>query len=174
MFNVGKLSDGYRLLQTLVNQSAIERKRVEIDEEEVLPPEVKLTSLNSILDDDNGVESVKFHGAISEQIELKKMLGKRSRRAPKLESIEIPTRQIRPRYSADDTLNDDIREKLTSSFLESCQMMEDPSPSAILNVYKSVLQKIQVPKLCRTSTQVDAQESHLCKLVTDIEPTVWF
>ncbi len=70
MFNVGKLSDGYRLLQTLVNQSAIERKRVEIDEEEVLPPEVKLTSLNSILDDDNGVESVKFHGAISEQIDL--------------------------------------------------------------------------------------------------------
>ena len=26
MFNVGKLSDGYRLLQTLVNQSALERK----------------------------------------------------------------------------------------------------------------------------------------------------
>jgi hypothetical protein len=135
---------------------------------------VKLTSLNSILDDDNGVESVKFHGAVSEQIELKKMLGKRSRRVQKVESIEIPTRQIRPRYSADDTVADDLRKNLSSSFLESCQMMEDPSPTAILNVYKSVLEKFLVPKLCRSLAQVDAQEGHLCKLVMDIEPTVWF
>lgn len=111
---------------------------------------MKLTSLNSILDDDNGVESVKFHGAVSEQIELKKMLGKRSRRAQKVESIEIPTRQIRPRYSADDLVADDLRKNLSSSFLESCQMMEDPSPTAILNVYKSVLQKFLIPKLCRS------------------------
>jgi hypothetical protein len=90
--------------------SALERKSLDVEDEEV--HEVKLTSLNSILDDDNAIEQVKFHGAISEQTELKKILGKRSRRQPKIETLEITKREIRPKYT-DDVAADDIREKLT-------------------------------------------------------------
>ncbi len=53
MFNVGKLSDAYRLLQTLVNMSVLERKNNIIEDEEV---SVKEPTLNSILEDDNAVE----------------------------------------------------------------------------------------------------------------------
>jgi hypothetical protein len=78
MFNVGKLHDAYRLLQTLVNMSALERVNNCVDEAEPEPEVIKeSTNLNSILDDDNAVTQVKFHGAVSEYQELKKLLGKR-------------------------------------------------------------------------------------------------
>jgi hypothetical protein len=84
MFNVGKLSDAYRLLQTLVNMSVLERKNNIIEDEEV---SIKEPTLNSILEDDNAVEQVKFYGSITEQTELKKLLGKRGRRVPKIEQL---------------------------------------------------------------------------------------
>lgn len=68
--------------------SAIERKNNKVEDDEVV--EIKEpSSLNSILEDDNAVETVKFYGAVSEQNELKKLLGKRSRRISKVEILEI-------------------------------------------------------------------------------------
>lgn len=80
--------------------SAIERKNNQVEDDDVL--EIKEpSSLNSILEDDNAIETVKFSGAITEQNELKKLLGKRSRRIPKIETLEIVKRDVRPKYSED-------------------------------------------------------------------------
>ena len=60
MLNVGKLNDAYRLLQTLLNASVIE-KQDNIPEEE---SENTNQNINSILEDDNALEQIKFTGAI--------------------------------------------------------------------------------------------------------------
>lgn len=114
--------------------SALERKGVPEEEEEVTPEVKEPTNLNSILDCDNAVEQVRFYGAVTEQTELKKLLGKRSRRPPKIEQLEIVKREVRPRTSTDFTSSalvapdDNIRGKLMQAFMEACQMLDEPSP----------------------------------------------
>lgn len=54
MLNVGKLNDSYRLLQTLLNVSALENQQQ--NPEEVIDTNNTVQNLNSILDDDNAIE----------------------------------------------------------------------------------------------------------------------
>jgi len=63
-------------------------------------------SLNSILEDDNDEQQLtKFQGAISEQVEAKKILGKRIKRPVKIEEISnlfpAPLRPTRPSEASD-------------------------------------------------------------------------
>ncbi len=114
MLNVGKLNDAYRLLQTLLNASVVEKQQMVPEEES----ENTHQNLNSILEDDNAVEQVKFSGAISEQKELKKLLGKRSRHISKVEQLQIAKKPTIP--SLVDIQADDMRSKLLTAFIEAC------------------------------------------------------
>lgn len=65
-----------------------------------------------------------------------------------------------------------LKEKLLTAFIEACQSF-DPSPQTILNLYKVILRKIQVSKLCDNVVGIDGQETILLQLISEIEPTVW-
>jgi len=135
MLNVGKLNDAYRLLQTLLNASVIEKQQTVTDEES----ENTNQNINSILEDDNALEQIKFTGAISEKKELKKLLGKRSRHISKAEHLQISKRPATPNVI--DINYEDVRGKLLTAFVEACQSM-DPTPANVMNLFKVVLKKI--------------------------------
>ena len=90
-------------MQLLANMSHLEAKQnnVEIEARSQDVKSKKPVSLNSILEDDNDEQQLtKFAGAVSEQIEARKILGKRIRRQIKIEEITalVPAPQKPPRF----------------------------------------------------------------------------